>query len=448
MAEEIASPLFGAAVLVSADEAHARTDRRFLRQLCANAPTVYARGADALEHLERDPPDVVLCDAHLADMTGREFLRLVRRQGRHRALPVVMVTSERDHEAVLDAFMAGCAGYVLRPYCQDSFERHFRRATRLSVPQAEARRQVAERLAAVPAEPAGARSGRAETAAAPTAPADPAGAEGRPVRRSRRQALRERVAAERRAWETADLPRPPLAESESRRLFEAGRERLGRGEWGDAIESFRQATQADPLFAEAWEGLAEAWEGQGDARRGLVCLKKAAAAHARFDRFERTQELFRDIARREPSAENPYAELGRTLAARRDHAGAAHALGQALRLEPDEPGPALRLAEAVLALGDELAARDLVASCLVRHPGLAQAPGEPLTTLARRLGVDLSRPVSRLPRWLHALVEPWREPESLFKRARGRLRQEIDQAWLFEGRMRDFAAPSALSPIL
>jgi CheY-like chemotaxis protein len=50
-------------------------------------------GAQALEHIKRDPPDLVLLDLMMPEIDGYEVLRWMRSQPEMRTLPVVVVTA-------------------------------------------------------------------------------------------------------------------------------------------------------------------------------------------------------------------------------------------------------------------------------------------------------------------------------------------------------------------
>jgi len=71
-----------------------------------------ATGRAALALAERDPPDVVVVDSRLSDMSGVELTcRLLAR----RPCPRVLLYGESgDEEVVLEALAAGAAGYLTR----------------------------------------------------------------------------------------------------------------------------------------------------------------------------------------------------------------------------------------------------------------------------------------------------------------------------------------------
>ncbi|HET6874721.1 MAG TPA: response regulator transcription factor [Acidimicrobiales bacterium] len=68
--------------------------------------------ADAVEVLRRDLPDVAVLDVRLGDGSGIEVCREIRAS--EPSVACLILTSFSDDEALLDAVLAGAAGYVLK----------------------------------------------------------------------------------------------------------------------------------------------------------------------------------------------------------------------------------------------------------------------------------------------------------------------------------------------
>ena len=103
----------GLRVLVVDDE---RAIRRFLRtSLAANGYALYEadNGAEALEAVVRDRPDVIILDLGLPDMDGTEVTARLREWSR---IPII-VLSVRDQEAdKIAALDAGADDYLTKPF--------------------------------------------------------------------------------------------------------------------------------------------------------------------------------------------------------------------------------------------------------------------------------------------------------------------------------------------
>lgn len=75
----------------------------------------YETGAEAIEGLPQDPPDLVLLDISLPEMDGTEVLAWIRQQPQFDGLPVIALTAHAmagDREKYL---AAGFNDYVTKP---------------------------------------------------------------------------------------------------------------------------------------------------------------------------------------------------------------------------------------------------------------------------------------------------------------------------------------------
>ncbi len=69
-------------------------------------------GAEALEQIPRDLPEIVLMDLNLPDFSGAEVTSRLKRQ--MPALSVVVLTVYNDTEHIFKALRAGACGYLLK----------------------------------------------------------------------------------------------------------------------------------------------------------------------------------------------------------------------------------------------------------------------------------------------------------------------------------------------
>lgn len=82
-------------------------------------------GAEALDylfgtgtHLGRDPgktPSVVLLDLNLPKVSGLEVLRRLRADERTKLIPVVILTSSKEEQDLIDGYKFGCNSYTTKP---------------------------------------------------------------------------------------------------------------------------------------------------------------------------------------------------------------------------------------------------------------------------------------------------------------------------------------------
>lgn len=101
------------------------TLRALKKNNIANEVVIARDGAEALEflfgtgaHAGRDTsvqPQVVLLDLNLPKISGHEVLKRVRADARTRLLPVVVLTSSKEEEDLLQSYTNGANAYVRKP---------------------------------------------------------------------------------------------------------------------------------------------------------------------------------------------------------------------------------------------------------------------------------------------------------------------------------------------
>jgi len=101
------------------------TLRALNKSKVANKIDVVRDGAEALEYLfctgayaDRDPynlPQVILLDLKLPKVDGLEVLRQIRADPRTRMLPVVILTSSKEEQDMVNAYTNGANSYVRKP---------------------------------------------------------------------------------------------------------------------------------------------------------------------------------------------------------------------------------------------------------------------------------------------------------------------------------------------
>jgi CheY-like chemotaxis protein len=72
-------------------------------------------GREALEVALSDPPDLVLLDMHLGDMTGLELLQQLRTHASLAALPSMVLSADALPESQKQAAKAGVLEYLTKP---------------------------------------------------------------------------------------------------------------------------------------------------------------------------------------------------------------------------------------------------------------------------------------------------------------------------------------------
>ena len=103
----------------------ALTLRALKKNNIGNKVVVVRDGAEALDFLfcsgdyaDRDPrdkPQVILLDLKLPKVDGLEVLRRIRADPSTRTLPVVMLTSSKEEQDVVNSYLIGVNSYVRKP---------------------------------------------------------------------------------------------------------------------------------------------------------------------------------------------------------------------------------------------------------------------------------------------------------------------------------------------
>jgi DNA-binding NtrC family response regulator len=79
--------------------------------------TGFSRPAEAIEHIRKSPPDLVLTDMKMPELTGMDVLKAAR--GANPSTNVVVMTAYGTIEGAIDAMRAGAFDYVTKPFKTD-----------------------------------------------------------------------------------------------------------------------------------------------------------------------------------------------------------------------------------------------------------------------------------------------------------------------------------------
>ncbi len=129
------------AVLIVDDESDLLAVLDFnLRQ--AGFETLLANtGEQALAHLRRHVPDLVILDLMLPDMSGLEICRRVKSDPRTRQVPVIMLTAKAEEVDRVVGFELGAEDYVTKPFSVRELVLRVRAVLRRSAPAATPERR-------------------------------------------------------------------------------------------------------------------------------------------------------------------------------------------------------------------------------------------------------------------------------------------------------------------
>jgi len=320
---------FRRVIIVSNSEDHIKKDKFSLNKFRPETIMTFSTGAEALRALSKGGADIVVCDSTLEDMTGCTFIRILKQKTEYRNTPVIMISVENDRNSVMDAIVAGCTAYILRPYSPETFHRHMlmsRQLERFSEIEEEQLRDANEMVG----------QGNLDEA-------------------------------------IEEFEEILTLQDEAQKYYDMGCDYLLKQKYGKAIIAFNKAVKINHLFAEAYQGLAEAYKGKRDAEMAGHYLQKAAEVHAQFDRLEEAKSLFVEILKYDTHAPNPYNSLGVKLRRNGDYPGAVHAYKRAIELSPEDENIYFNLAKAYFFMDEEEKAKKELTSSLEINGDFAEA---------------------------------------------------------------------------
>lgn len=97
-----------------------RTIRDMLRLTLTGAGFTVTTADDGVEGLEAlanmPPPDAIISDVNMPRLDGFGFIEEVRKIDRHRATPILVLTTESAPELKARARQAGATGWIVKPF--------------------------------------------------------------------------------------------------------------------------------------------------------------------------------------------------------------------------------------------------------------------------------------------------------------------------------------------
>ena len=106
-------------LLIEDDSVDAMTVKRALRDLHITNDLVHAvNGEDAIKYLtdsEKEKPFLILLDLNMPKMNGVEFLRTIKTKANLKTIPVIVFTTSKEKQDIVESFQLGAGGYMTKP---------------------------------------------------------------------------------------------------------------------------------------------------------------------------------------------------------------------------------------------------------------------------------------------------------------------------------------------
>ena len=77
---------------------------------------VAGNGSDALSKILSMPPDIIVSDLMMPEMSGIELCRIVKGQETTSHIPFILLTAVEDHESIYESFETGADDYITKPF--------------------------------------------------------------------------------------------------------------------------------------------------------------------------------------------------------------------------------------------------------------------------------------------------------------------------------------------
>lgn len=86
-------------------------------------------GKDALNYLkgEEKLPDLILLDLNMPQMSGIEFLTILKSDDVLKYLPTVILTTSENRNDLLECYKIGIAGYIIKPLKYADYEQNIKK---------------------------------------------------------------------------------------------------------------------------------------------------------------------------------------------------------------------------------------------------------------------------------------------------------------------------------
>jgi DNA-binding response OmpR family regulator len=79
-------------------------------------------GHEALEWLEDNLPDLIICDIHMPNMDGYHVIENVRKRGFTKRTPIIMLSGNESSKERVKCYQLGAQDYLTKPFNPEELE--------------------------------------------------------------------------------------------------------------------------------------------------------------------------------------------------------------------------------------------------------------------------------------------------------------------------------------
>ena len=97
-----------------------RIVRNILKQLGFTNIVEADDGTTALEIMNTDKIDLVLCDWNMPKVSGLDLLKQMKADSDLKNIPFLMITAEAQKQNIIEAVKTGVSNYIVKPFTADT----------------------------------------------------------------------------------------------------------------------------------------------------------------------------------------------------------------------------------------------------------------------------------------------------------------------------------------
>lgn len=267
MALQSSSPSHGftSALLLAEREDLAAVDRRALREAGLRNITIVSSGCEAARLLANPNASglhMVLCTEQLADMSGDDFVRLVRLHPHLLPFPLLVVVTSHSRQSETLARASGYSGWLTRPYTQQQLRDQLLRAAQCLHATKEAMKDA----------PSPDDTSAFETSL--------------------------------RRYEEAGQ----VSNANEGQQYRQGLVCVRQHSWDEGIALLQQVLKHNPHHGEALIALASAWRGKGNESKSRAMLREAVAVFVETETWDKALAVSERLMTDDPDAPSPLLE--------------------------------------------------------------------------------------------------------------------------------------------
>jgi len=109
-------------VLIIEDNKDIRENIDELLQLSNFEVVTANNGQEGVEVIQKEKPDLILCDVHMPVMNGYQVLEAVKSKPETAKIPFVFITSSSQKKAIEKGVLSGADSYLVKPFQMEELQ--------------------------------------------------------------------------------------------------------------------------------------------------------------------------------------------------------------------------------------------------------------------------------------------------------------------------------------